>query len=106
VIPVIGPADIEARAELANALRAARLRLSRAAEQIITDMNPYGLADLTALVEDIRAIEGTAANAVKARGFTWREIAEPQGITAQTAQIKYGRDGATTVRGRSRRAAS
>lgn len=75
-------------------------RIARGAARRVGEMDPESLAELSALVEELRAFETDAALKLNEAGFSWAEIAAPQGICRQNVHKKYAR---SSGRGSSRK---
>jgi hypothetical protein len=49
-----------------------------------------GLADLTALEDEVQRAIHTAVSGLRTQGYSWAEIATRLGITRQAAQQRWG----------------
>jgi hypothetical protein len=66
-------------------------RIAKGAAKRAGDMDAESLAELSGLIDDLRAFETEAALKLNASGVSWTEIGDAQGICRQNAHKKYAR---------------
>lgn len=66
-------------------------RIARSMGRRVTQMDPEALAELSALVTELRAVENDAALALNAQGYSWEQIGAAQGIQGSPCWRKYTR---------------
>jgi hypothetical protein len=64
-------------------------RVNRATAARADDFNPEDLAELHALIGELRETETAIAQTLNDAGFSWAAIGEPQGLAASNAYRNY-----------------
>jgi hypothetical protein len=64
-------------------------RIARGAAKRTGQMDPGSLAELSKLIDELRAFETEAALQLNRDGYSWTAIADAQGICRQNAHRKY-----------------
>jgi hypothetical protein len=80
-------------------------RVARGMGKRVGRMDPEALAELAALVDEVRQVETEAAQALNAQGFSWADIGAAQGIVGNSAWKKYTQSSGVRSRKSARRVA-
>ena len=73
-------------------------RMIRAHGRRVADADPEDLAELAALRDELDAALVAAVEGQRERGASWAAIGRGLGITRQSAQSRFGRQGCTDGR--------